>query len=174
MKPSLQNLKLRSIEAETILPSPRVDVLTIGPSSVASMTLPTVGGIPAPLDYYEESTFDLTTTGSLFAAPITVSANAVRVGRLVCITFPAITGTAAAAATLDFGVIPAQLRPARDVMFPVRIVDNGWFGSGFLHIASATGQVTVYANAQLANFSGGVGAASGSPDPLALSYYTNA
>lgn len=101
----------------------------------------------------DSGTFSLTTTG---AVATTVTAKYARVGKIVTIYFPNITGTGSAATLTASGGIPAALRPVTGQSdFVVPIDNNGVLSSspGLLTI-DTSGNFSVYASTDGNAFAG--------------------
>lgn len=114
---------------------------------------PAAGMTSQLLNWYEEITAASTAcTGAITTA---VSWKLTRVGNLVTLTLPPVTGAATSSINFEFGVlIPSGYRPPSSLMFPCGVRDNDANQStaGMCIITSA-GNIRVYLNiAASANF----------------------
>jgi hypothetical protein len=120
------------------------------------ITLPTTGGTPGLLNYYENSaSFNLAFTGP---ASVSVACNITMVGTSVCLTFGGIPSTGTSANTFfDSGVslIPGRFLPGRNLYFPIINTDSILAATGQVGILviQLTGEVKIYATAAFGNFS---------------------
>ena len=105
------------------------------------------------LNWYEEITAASTAcTGAITTA---VSWKLTRVGNLVTLTLPPVTGAATSSINFEFGVlIPSGYRPSSSLMFPCGVRDNDANQSTVgMCIITAAGNIRVYLNiAASANF----------------------
>ncbi len=96
-------------------------VMSEGPQTVngatifgTSISLPTSGGVPTPLSFFEEFSSTLDFTSNAFSGTISIAYNIVRIGSLVVMTMAGIDLTAASGSPglIDsgFSVIPARFR----------------------------------------------------------------
>lgn len=157
-------------------------VIGTGATVAAGAKLQTPDGITFPatqvsssnantLDDYDEYTAaSAACTGAITTAVIW---KLVKVGNLVALTLPAITGTATATTYFEYGtVIPAKYRPAANLTFPCLIKDNGstLAAAGFVYIFS-TGAVRVYKDLTAAvNFTNGTDAGFGQSTGTSVSW----
>jgi len=103
------------------------------------------------LDWYEEATFTATATGMTTAPTGTVSFT--RVGNVVTLNLPAISGTSNATTfTLTGG--PTSMRPATQKAVMVRVQDNSGAISFALATIETTGVITLYKDAAGTAFTG--------------------
>lgn len=120
----------------------------------SGVLLPTTGGTPATLNYYEEGTHSTTLTG-IWAAPIGPTTVTVRrVGKVVTLQFTQLSSAANTASSITFTtLLPAKWRPTTDVNDKLYIIDNTTQKFGLINI-TASGAVTIYTTPALANFAG--------------------
>ena len=125
------------------------------------------------LPYYDAGTFSIAFTMSSNAWQ-TVTISYTRIGSLVTLEFPSTTSAATANAAIDCanGSIPAALRPARSLTFPVIVENGGSVSTSVLGIVAVTAGAgpTWYANN--ANLSFTNTTVCGWPDALIISYLT--
>jgi hypothetical protein len=114
--------------------------IKLGNTAVASST---------SLDWYEEGTFTVTGTG--LTTTVTGTAQFTRIGNLVSIDMPTISGTSNAT-TFTLTGIPTQLRPQKEKNMFMRISDNtGPYVLSFVYIGS-NGIITLTKDAGSAAF----------------------
>jgi hypothetical protein len=98
------------------------------------------------LDDYDE----YTAASAACAGAITTAAvwKLTKVGNLVTLTLPAVTGTATAIGSFAFGTaIPAKYRPSADLAIQAATLTNNAAASaapGVVYIASGTGTISIY------------------------------
>jgi len=99
----------------------------------AGIMLPTSGGVPATLNYYEE----YTQAGNLFNGSniyvLNYTIRATRVGNQVTITFPLTIEDISISSAADMVMvgIPPRFRPViSDIRFPIQVIVNGIPGTG--------------------------------------------
>jgi hypothetical protein len=92
-------------------------------TSVVGLILPTSGGTPSLLDYYEELSLAVTVTG---AFSTTTSIKARRLGNIVTIVFPAMLNTATTATYLriNFSFSPSSLYPSPESIWYSFVKDS--------------------------------------------------
>lgn len=101
---------------------------------------PTVGGEAILTN--ETGTFDLDWNG--FTTTPTTTFSYTRVGSIVVLTTPTLTGTSnTTQITTASGELPASLRPSGSITMQIRVFDNSGNFFGYMQISSA-GQVIVY------------------------------
>jgi hypothetical protein len=116
-------------------------VITAGAITATSLTLPTTGGTPAALDYYEDnstSDFNITVStpdGTNHNLPLRV----VRTGKMVVISSAglSVTSNSAARFVAASGQVPSRWRPQFDLDFIDNVEDNS---------APVTGLIAIKAN----------------------------
>jgi hypothetical protein len=127
------NVMLSDVETWTAnwaiyLETTRASLLTGG------LQFSTSGGTKTTLNYYEENTFTITATG--FTGSITGTARFVRVGSVVTMFIPQLSGTSNAT-TFTLTGVPSRLVPARDQTTGAhRIENNGTQDWGIIIIDS--------------------------------------
>lgn len=84
----------------------------------SGILLPTSGGTPSSLDYYEQGTHASTFTGGTFTSG-TITLNFTRVGNVVTMRWPAIQG-AATANIVNNTALPTRLRPGTVQAFTIQ------------------------------------------------------
>lgn len=101
------------------------EVIFVAPIRIQStLLLPTSGGTPTSLDYYEDYSYSATFSG-IWASSQTVTVRIVRVGKLVTMQFPYLNVAATTAAGINMDTaIPARFRPAVDQMFTIDVFNN--------------------------------------------------
>lgn len=91
-----------------------------------SILLPTTGGIPTPLTFYQRITETITFTSPSFAAPRTTSCHFVRIGDTVTMSMKAFVGVGnGVAGTITGSAIPTQFWPVEDVRIPMDVFEGG-------------------------------------------------
>jgi len=142
--------------------------LLVKSGSGAGLQLPnsTSGYVQTTLNYYEENTFNATSSGARAVnTPFTIS----RVGKSVTFNIGGIpTAVAGGAATITFaaGTVPARFRPTEACSFLVRVVDNASATTGLLSLA-LDGSVVIGVGASGGAFTN---AANCGYDKLSVSY----
>jgi hypothetical protein len=86
--------------------------------------LPTTGGTPTTLNYYEAGTFTLTLSG-IWSASQTGTVRFVRIGNLVTLTLPTIQATQNTSAIITMSGIPSRFLPSVSCGGYVRVKDVG-------------------------------------------------
>lgn len=111
------------------------------------------------LNWYEEITAASTAcTGAITTA---ASWRLTRVGNVVTLTLPPVTGAATSSAYFEFGVlVPSGYRPASSLAFPCGVRDNDANQSTVgMCIVTSSGNIRIYPNiAASANFTANVSA----------------
>lgn len=129
------------------------DLNTTDPATFTTITattgllLPTVGGTPALLDYYESGSMAVTWTGA-FTTPQPGNVGFSRIGKTVTLFFGTENAAqdSAGSVFLASGTIPSELQPTINVVCPVAgVSDNGTFVNAAVEITS-TGQVLLTVN----------------------------
>lgn len=93
-------------------------------SQYGGLMLPTVGGTPSLLNFYEEYSWS-TTAGEVYSPALSVSFNFIRIGKIIVIRIPLINGTATVSSHIETGVVPDRFRPVGDSpCWPVYAQDN--------------------------------------------------
>lgn len=87
------------------------------------LQLPTSGGTPSNLNYYEEGTFSVTWTGAISSSS---TARFIRIGNVVTISLQDKTSAAIAANAIQGAVqLPSRLRPTNwGPFWPIFVIDN--------------------------------------------------
>lgn len=83
-------------------------------------------------------------TGAITTAAVW---KAVKIGRVVTLTLPVTTGTAAAQTEFSYGVVlPVAFRPIQNLTAPVDVFDNGarQLQAGMIFITASSGNIQVY------------------------------
>jgi len=109
-----------------------------GATSTGSLVLPTTGGVPTPLTYYEEYTnpsFVWNSGSNYTPTSVTLTINIVRVGRMVTMHIPAfsVTGNGGTQAVfISNTAIPSRFVPASGVNDTIQYlgVNNGTTTTG--------------------------------------------
>ena len=117
--------------------------MTCGTLTTSGILLPTTGGIPEKLNYYEEYSNNITWTG-----PFTAIANIkiTRIGKIVTVNITGISNTATAnAAFLSAGAIPSRFCTGAQILywFILTRVHNTHY-TGLLLLDNATGNLNIY------------------------------
>ena len=111
--------------------------------------LQTSGGTASLLNFYEE--YSHTTVWGSLIWNLTKSGNLTitRVGKNICITFPAVSGATDGTFT-DYiacgTVLPARFRPPSDVQYIVRVINSTVNQAGLLVFTASTGNIQFYAS----------------------------
>lgn len=120
---------------------------------------PAAGMTSQLLNWYEEITAASTAcTGAITTA---ASWTLTRVGNVITLTLPPITGAATSSAYFEFGVVvPSGYRPASSLLFPCGVRDNDANQStAGMCIVTSAGNIRIYPNiAASANFTANVSA----------------
>ncbi len=116
-------------------------------TSIQNLLLPTTGGTPSPLNYYEELTLPVTYSG-----PWAVSQNRdikiTRIGRIVTLLFESVLQVATVNINITVtGTIPARFRPqstadSNETWYSIPITDNTIVSTVFMSILN-TGAITI-------------------------------
>jgi len=132
---------------------------TAGDGIDFSANTPAAGMTSQLLDWYEEITAASTAcTGAITTAAIW---KLTRVGNLVTLTLPPITGAATSSAFFEFGVlVPSGYRPASGLVFPCGIRDNDANQNTVgMCIITSSGNIRIYPSISAgANFTANVSA----------------
>jgi len=113
--------------------------------------LPTSGGTPSSLNYYEEAPFSYAVGGALVSLNLT--GTFARINGLVVMNFTALSGSSAGAYTLFMAAasVPVRFRPSVDVYAGCYIMSNSAVTIGTVKIQS-DGAIVFYSGAS-SNFS---------------------
>lgn len=136
---------------------PALDTVPTVGASFQFPATPVLSVDPNTLDEYTE----YTAASAACSGAITTAAvwSLTKIGNLVTLHLPTVTGTASAASGFDFGTaIPAAYRPPANVAsFSARIINNGSVqaASGMIFVAASTGVITVQRDGTGTNFSAG-------------------
>lgn len=103
-----------------------------------SILLPTTGGIPTPLTFYQRITTTITFTSAALVIPRTTSCHLVRIGDTVTMTVRGFGGVGSGSpGTITGSAIPTQFRPVENVDIPIVVQENGELElAGFFHLAT--------------------------------------
>jgi hypothetical protein len=130
------------------------NLTTSGTPTFSSVTLATTGGTAAALNYYE----DLSTTwnwSGIWAAPQTVTARFVRIGKKVTFYSPVTLATANTASHITSSAVPLRFQPATTLNTPIITIDNGSAGEiGFVTYSTGFTTFSIFNSAASNNFSG--------------------
>lgn len=119
-----------------------------------SLLLPTTGGLQTALDYHEVTTH-VTKWQGPWAAQQNGSIRIIRTSIGVILDFVEVLASATIATTITAATaLPARWRPRNDKTFWFPVQDNATNFNGAIHIASATGAITIYKDITLINFTG--------------------
>lgn len=134
-----------------------------------SLLLPTTGGTPSNLNYYEEFTFTTTYRYGGGAILPNVSSSIVRIGNIVTFRFPNLQIAAANATGSITGdtALPSRFRPATTTDLVIAGTDNGSLIPIFIEINSITGILTIKPLNSAGAFGGGL---STGPQSSGVSY----
>jgi hypothetical protein len=115
-----------------------------------SVFLPTTGGTPSGLAYYEKTTHVTTLTG-IWAAGQAITFQVERTGTRVTITWPTTSAAVnGAAKPVNADAFLARFRPSADIYLPIGVVDNSVNVSGWC--VFATSGVMTFSVGAFANF----------------------
>jgi len=137
----------------TTAPNCKLDV--VGTIRGTGMTgtniyLPTSGGIPSELNYYEETTSNITFSNG-FSSNQTVGIKFIRIGKIVTAYFPNISATASGVANpitnTGGSVVPSRFLSGSGSRSCVMAVVSNSVGSfGTITVSQTTGDISIYNN----------------------------
>lgn len=135
-------------------------VMTAGAQTIAGaktfsngVVFGTAGGTPTNLNFYSEVTqTPFTLTGNVLAAPVNVTINLVRIGKLVILQFTGFTSaTGGAASTIvSSSTINTEFRPAITVQDMINVLNSTSDTVGLSEVAT-TGVMTFYRASAIGN-----------------------
>jgi hypothetical protein len=118
------------------------------------ITLPTTGGTPANLNYYESNTTTLTFSGAIPSTAVTVAYNVI--GNVVSIKIKNFLATTTSSNVITSTALPVSCRPPlQNLRFPVIVTQNGLFYNGSC-IINTSGTITLYTTAGGGVFTSGL------------------
>ena len=128
-------------------------VITAGAITATSLTLPTTGGTPAALNYYEENTVFNVSMSTPDSTNHDLSITATRVGKLVTLHSNglSVTSNSAARFVAAVGQIPSRFRPTSGIAWLDNVEDNGSAVLGSISVA-ADGSMLVGVGVTAGNF----------------------
>lgn len=118
--------------------------------STAPLQLPTFGGTPSSLDYYEETTMNCQFTGP-WDSPQNSFLTFVRVGKNVTMTIWNITAVATTSSQVNCNVfVPSRFLPRSGTTsnasnFVISVKSGNTYGAGLLQVNSISGLLVMYA-----------------------------
>jgi len=122
------------------------------------LLLPTAGGIKATLDFYESNfNFNVNFTGP-WASDIEVTITATRIGNIVVLYCPPVTGTSSSSNIIvSTNYLSTRYRPANNYdSRAIKIIDDGNVSWGLLRV-DTNGKFWIYKDVQGSSFTGGGG-----------------
>jgi hypothetical protein len=111
--------------------------------------LPTAGGTPSPISYYEQFSFVTNTTGAVVLSNYPISIT--RDNNLIFLKFILISATSGGATTINMtSPLPTRFRPSSNFSAIVQGINNT--ATALSMEVSSAGFITIYGNTSLGNF----------------------